>query len=75
MSKREKKGKGKDTQTEKEIDLLNSTISKHGNRFVLKWFTTGVAQGSKKKRTRTDDDAGAGGTSTADSVELKAHGY
>jgi len=57
------------------IYLLNSTISKHGNRFGLKWFTTGVAQGSKKKRTRTDDGAGAGGTSTADSVELNAHGY
>ena len=76
MLKREKKGKGKGTQTEEEIDLLKDTISKYRNRFGLKSFTTRVAQDSKKHTcTGGGAGAGAGGASLADSVELRAHGY
>ena len=79
MLKRDEEDEGKDTQTKEQIEQLRNAISKHRNKFGLKSFTTKVPQGSKKKHTHTGDGdgagAGGGGASTAESAELKEHGY
>ena len=67
-----------DKRTEEAIEKLTNIISKHKKKFGLKSFSTRVTQGSKKSPTRTGGGGGGGGgggPSTAESAELKSHGY
>jgi len=60
MLKRDEEDEDEDTRTSKAIGQLtvfrdsvvsNNTISKYSDKFGLKSFNSGVAQGSKKKHT------------------------